>query len=292
MRRSRGFTIVELLIVIAIIAVLMSILIPALAVAKAQATGAVCLGNQRGLIQAWVLYANDNRGYIVGGDTLGYRYETTPQYSYQHCDWVDQPQDAAGNLTATSPTKSVPDDEQRGIAKGALFKYVGASIKVYHCPGDRRYLNGSPAASGWRSYSIAGHLNGSPLLTLVSVPYLVNVKKIEDIAASSDKYVFVEEAETVAGYNARSWVLDPTGKYPTPPGNCWYDPVAIWHNDKSTLSFADGHAATYVWRCQATIQASRDGIKIFSCPTHPPTTRATCPDLVYMQLAYPHGGLK
>jgi len=56
MINKRGFTLIELLIVVAIIAVLISILAPALQIAKEHATAASCLGNQKSLIGGWVLY--------------------------------------------------------------------------------------------------------------------------------------------------------------------------------------------------------------------------------------------
>ena len=271
MRRPVAFTIVELLIVIAIIAVLMSILVPALRAAKEQASGAVCLVNQRGLIQPYILYTYDNRDYIVGGDTIGYQ-------SGRH-DWVDWPQNAAGAATATSPAKLVPQDEQRGIAKGALFKYTGSAIKVYHCPGDRRFTNSDPRANGWRSYSLPDLLDGyKPWIDQIG---LGSVRKIEDIPAPSDKYIFVEEAETEMGHNDRSWTFDPLGRFPVPNG--WFDPLAIWHNNKSTLSFGDGHAAMHAWQCETVIRHSLKGDKRFSCEIH----GALCPDLRYLQLAYP-----
>ena len=75
MPRRRGFTLVELLVVIGIIALLISILLPALSRVRS-ANRTACLSNIRQLGIAMQQYANDNKDYVPMG------YMSQKQFSY------------------------------------------------------------------------------------------------------------------------------------------------------------------------------------------------------------------
>ena len=74
MERKTAFTLVELLVVIGIIALLISILLPALGRVRQQANSVKCSSNLRQIGQTLVLYTNNHKGYLP----IGYWDGTAP----------------------------------------------------------------------------------------------------------------------------------------------------------------------------------------------------------------------
>jgi len=83
--KKRAFTLVELMIVIAVIAVLVTIIMPKLGTSRTKSQLAACKSNLRHIAIALELYANDNGGYYSPdtsggeGSYTGFNY-LVPQY--------------------------------------------------------------------------------------------------------------------------------------------------------------------------------------------------------------------
>jgi prepilin-type N-terminal cleavage/methylation domain-containing protein len=68
--KKEGFTLIELVVVIAIIPVLMTILMTALNRVKKQEKRSKCLLNLKQLTLAWIMYADEYDGKLVNGDNV------------------------------------------------------------------------------------------------------------------------------------------------------------------------------------------------------------------------------
>jgi len=236
-----GFTLVELLVVIAIIAILAALLLPALSAAKAKAKRAICLGNLKQLALAWTAYNGDHEGRIpscvpyhfpVSDNTNAWvlgNAQTAPQdSSYGQVD--------AGGIDATNPVC---------ITSGTLFPYARSPM-IYRCSLDARELAGTPYV---RTYSMNNWMNGlSPAEWTSGLDPLNEVyKKDSSLPAPSRLFVFIDEDPGSVNDAMFTVIVD--------PGFYMNDIPTRLHKYQPAypVSFADGHAESVKIQCADTL---------------------------------------
>ncbi len=220
-RTAGGFTLVELLVVISILALLMAILMPALSRARNQAKRTVCMNNLHQLILAWTMYADQNGDHIVsGGENLA---PLAPDEKYDNpwCGW-DWTFAISGNTR----------NQIEAMKKGALFPYV-RNIKLYRCPQGKRDM--------LRTYTIVESMHGKYKGHAHQGTVITNRLQIRH---PDKRIVFLEEGYVspdsfIVEYDIEEWA----GDKPQCP-----------HLGGANFALADGTVQYWKWEDERTLE--------------------------------------
>jgi prepilin-type N-terminal cleavage/methylation domain-containing protein/prepilin-type processing-associated H-X9-DG protein len=243
--RKKAFTLVELLVVIAVIALLLAILLPSLNKAKELANRIVCGQHLKTLGQASNTYANAFDGYFVPASF--YAYGPNPDSAndnvpdYYRYRWINN-----RAFISYIQKKSLTGDD------GAAYEKAYALPKEFLCPSDQIAKNPSNAA---QTVLVSYAYNGTDWgwLGLNSNKYCGH--KDDLLKAPADKLQFTDAGADWwcqwpgADYRlkwddigqAPLWDYRPVKDRPTPPAPHVYGAVYYRHNEGANVGFYDGH---------------------------------------------------
>lgn len=241
-RPPLGFTLIELMVVIAIIGILASLLLPALGKVKSRARGTECLSNLRQLHLGWTLFIGDHEDAlppINDTDRAGKDAE--------HPSWV------AGWLRTANEAGDKSDGTNADLLVGeryAEFGSIGIYVKnpdVYRCPGDH--------SGRVRSMSMNAYLNGTGVW---QDPAYVTYRRLGEIRDPASTWVLMDERED--SINDGYFAVDMTTRYSI------IDHPASYHDGSGNLSFADGHAERHHWVEATTMPPLHPGEHLSGVP--------------------------
>ena len=281
---GHGFTLVELLVVVAIIALLVTILMPSLGRALALARRSVCLSHLRGAGNGMLLYAADFESWLPGPNTSG--HELTVNYNNYGGEDLTAPTEPVQNMDWVSPSMA----DALGLPAKRVDRLVAILNTALRCPANkemyaREYTGGGAGSVDveagkirYSSYSAAlafhvyreGRVNDrrdiqdTPVKARVQVPREYR-PSLEEVGTAADKVFAMDGARyvnspTTVTFNAfmrqirggNFMLYGPATPLSGDPFRLNNDRTlrpenvrfAYRHNEKINVVFFDGHCKT------------------------------------------------
>jgi prepilin-type N-terminal cleavage/methylation domain-containing protein/prepilin-type processing-associated H-X9-DG protein len=231
-KAGKGFTLLELMVVLSIISLLLSVLLPSLRKSRQQAQAVICMNNIKQLGLAFILYGEDYNGYAMPSAV-----QQTSLYW-----WGKKLSDGI--------------DHKQGFVWPYLKSGLGRK-SVYECPAQpygSYKLQGMPAGEkndpkwitstyGYNGYFLCPSQSGWP--NLINLTDLW--QKIINISSPSTVLVFADTLIDLgpSGGIQNNFSLDPPKLYREKDGkwfaNQW-PTTCFRHNEKTNAIFVDGHS--------------------------------------------------
>jgi prepilin-type N-terminal cleavage/methylation domain-containing protein/prepilin-type processing-associated H-X9-DG protein len=249
MRKIKGFTLVELLVVISIIAVLLAILLPSLNKARELGRRIVCANNLKTMAMGDQIYANDSDDWhvpVING------------LSPQNWHWFKNPlfmkiiamqsryntETAQGYSAMTLPKEYKCPTDKRTVANKGLYAYGSTSGSLiegtsYGINGMSLYSSGhgGPGSEGWHYYE-----RNSP-----TFPRLAHALKIMQAVEPASKFFFMDAVWYVVNRDDADYrnVWDVAGDRMGgigKDGGTHFDAPAYRHSEGANVVFYDWHS--------------------------------------------------
>jgi len=243
---SKGFTLVELLVVIGIIAMLISILLPALNKARERANSVKCMAQVKQIMTAVYMYTSDMKGTLPIPPACGDTYRT---YTDRRSSLMYYMSDQNGGVGVIrydvgSFWRYLSQSGGRGPVTATSEAEANKSVlnKIMNCPSDafesmRLTFKGSLGTTprnftySWNIQMWGGSPDGGLPGNYWGLSNSDVVTKLAQIRQASHKILLLEE---LAPNDGESWIFQ------NPPDQD--DVPAIVHLNGGTYGFADGHA--------------------------------------------------
>jgi len=214
-----GFTLVELLLIVAIISVLSALLLSPLARSKAKVESLSCVNNLRQLSLAWLLYADEHNERLVNNHGV-------PETLSRRQTWANNVQDWEASDDNTNLLL---------LANSKLAPFASRSTRIYKCPSDREPAPNGPRI---RSMSMNAMVGDPGELTNRFNPLYAQYFKKSEVQNPAGIFVFLDEhADTLNDGFFVNRLEDQS----------WGNLPGSYHNGGANFAYADGHAASHHW---------------------------------------------